>query len=238
RPVDKQIKEGLLNNLVQTIALGEAARKRGLDKRKDIQELLALAQDNLLANELIKEEVINKVNLDEEQVKKYYEKNLTRFKTPDQVRVGSILIKMNAPPSEDDKKKAREKAEMILKKIKAGEDFARLAEEFSDDPASKTKGGDLGFIPRSQQAAPFEKAAEQAVLALQPGEISEALETPFGYRLVQIGEEKKGEIQSFESIKDKVRAMALEEVKKEKIKTLVDQALKETGAQIFQASLE
>lgn len=238
RPVDKQTKQGLLNNLVQTIALGDAARKKGLDKRKDIQEILALAQDNLLANELIKEEVLNKIKIDEGQAKEYYEKNLVRFKTPDQVRARHILVKMTAPASAEEKEKAREKAEGLLKKIKAGEDFAKLAEAFSDDPASKDKGGDLGFLAREMKTTPFVNAAEKAALALKPGEVSGAIETPFGYRIIKVEEEKKGEILPFESIKDKVMSLALEEVKKEKIKTFVEQAMKEADVKIYQAGLE
>jgi peptidyl-prolyl cis-trans isomerase C len=238
RPVTRQIKESLLNNLVQTLALGDAARKKGLDKRKDMQAMLALAQDNLLANEFLKEEVFQKVKIDEEQAKKYYEKNLSRFKDPDQVRIRHILIRMNAPASEEDKKKAREKAEEILSRVKAGEDFAKLAEQFSDDPESKAKGGDLGFVPRGVPTASSGTAAERAALAMKPGEVSGAIETPFGFRLIQVEAEKKGEIQPFEAVKDKVRGLALEEEKKEKIKELVDQAMKEADTRINPAALD
>lgn len=233
RPLDSQARQGLLNNMVQTIALGEAARKRGLDKKENIQEILKLAQDNILANELVKEEVVDKIKIDEAQAKDYYEKNLARFKTPDQVRIRHIMIKMNAPASAEDKAKAKEKAEAILKKIKAGEDFAKLAEENSDDTTSKTRGGDLGFLPRGLQANPFERAAEKAALALKPGEVSEAIETPFGYRIIKVEEEKKGEVQTFESVKDKVMGLVLEEVKREKIKAFADQVMKEANVQIY-----
>jgi peptidyl-prolyl cis-trans isomerase C len=234
RPVDKQTKEGLLNNLVQTIALGDAARKKGLDKRKDIQEMLELAQDNILANELVKEEVISKVKIDEAQARKYYEKNPARFKSPEQARVRQIMINGNATLPEADRKKAREKAEAILTKIKGGGDFAKLAEEFSEDQATKAKGGDMGFLSKSPQPHPFEKAA----FALKPGEVSDVVETPFGYVLIKMEEKKKEEIQPFESVKDRVMNMALEEAKKEKTKEFVDQVMKEAEVKIYPAGLE
>ncbi len=228
-PKDKQLEIGLLQNMVQTIALGEAARKKGLDKRKDIQETLALTIDSVLANELIKEEVINKVHVTEAQAKSYYDKNLARFKTPEQVKIRHILIKVDQSASGDDRKKARERAGEALKKIKSGEDFAKLAGELSDDPVSKAKGGDLGFFEKGRMVKPFDEAA----FALNPGEVSNIVETPFGYHIIKMDDRKKEEIQLFEKLQDKVMAMAVEEIKREKIKEFVQQVMKNADSKIF-----
>jgi peptidyl-prolyl cis-trans isomerase C len=231
---NRQLKLSLLNNLVQTMALGDAARKEGLDKQKDIREILELAQDNILANELIKKEVLSKVKVDEAQAKAYYEKNQAQFKKPDEARFKQIVIKMNAPSSPGDKEKAREKAEMILKKIKGGEDFAKLAKEFSEDQATKAGGGELGFLQKSPQINPFEKAA----FALKPGEVSDIVETPFGYYLIKMEEKKKEEFQPFEKIKDRVMKKALEETRRAKTEEFVEQVIKEAKVTINSGGLE
>lgn len=231
---NKQMKISMLNNLVQSIALADAARKKGLDKRKDIKEILELTINSLLANELVKEEVFNKAAVTDSQVKAYYDKNLNQFKNPEQVRARHILIRTERTASVEDKKKAREKAEEVLKKIKAGEDFAKLATDVSDDPGSKSKGGDLGFFPRGRMAKPFEESA----FSLKPGQLSEIVESPFGFHIIKVEEKKAEEIPAFEGIQDKVRTRALEDAKRELVKEFVEKVMKEAEVKIYAEVLE
>jgi peptidyl-prolyl cis-trans isomerase C len=233
-PLDKRMEPALLNNLVQTIALGEAARKKGLEKRKDVQDIIKLNADSVLANILIKEEVLDKISVSEEQAKKYYEKNLVKFKTPEQIKVRHILIKAEKSATDEDKKKAREKAEEISKKIKAGEDFAKLAMEYSDDPGSKAKGGDLGFFEKGRMFKVFDEAA----FKLNPGEVSDIVETAYGYHLIKMDERKKEEAQPYDSVKDKVMTMARDEIKNEKIREFLTKVMNESNIKIFPEVLE
>jgi hypothetical protein len=85
-----------------------------------------------------------------------------------------------------DSKQNRSKAEDILKRVRAGEDFAKLAKEFSTDPGSKDKGGDLGWFGHGQMVPEF----EQAAFALQPGQVSDLVQTKFGYHIIKVDERK------------------------------------------------
>ena len=83
-------------------------------------------------------------------------------------------------------KEARGKAADVLKRVQGGEDFGALAKEFSDDPASKEKDGDLGWFGRARMVKEFADAA----FALQPGQVSEVVESPFGYHIIKVTERR------------------------------------------------
>ena len=137
-----------------------------------------------------------KINLTEENAKKYYDENA---KEMEQVKASHILIKPgitdpNIDPNEA-KAKAREKAEDMLKQIKNGADFAELAKANSSCP-SAAKGGDLGFFGRGQMTPDFEKAAFE----LKVGQVSDVVETRFGFHIIKATDRKD----TFERFKDDI----------------------------------
>jgi peptidyl-prolyl cis-trans isomerase C len=121
----------------------------------------------------------------EADARKYYDENLEEFQVPEKVRASHILISTkptdpNADPNQV-KAQAKKKAEELLQKVKDGGDFAALAKENSDCP-SKAQGGDLGLFGRGDMVPPFEDAA----FALKVGEISDLVETRFGYHIIKV----------------------------------------------------
>jgi peptidyl-prolyl cis-trans isomerase C len=127
----------------------------------------------------------------------FYEKNKEDFNTPEQVQASHILIKVEPSATPEAKTAAKEKIEKILKQVKEGGDFAALARENSDCP-SKAKGGDLGLFERGQMVKEF----EQAAFALQPGQVSDVVETQFGYHIIKVTDHKAAGMTSFEKAKD------------------------------------
>jgi parvulin-like peptidyl-prolyl isomerase len=144
------------------------------------------------------------------------------------VRARHILVKADKSATEEDRKKAKEKAESIRKRVAAGEDFEKLAAEYSDDNSSKTKGGDLGFFPKGRMGADFDKVA----FSLKSGELSPVFETPYGFHIVK-GEEKKESIpEPFDRVKEKVKERVLNDFKKAKVDEFVEGAMKDAGVEL------
>ena len=116
-----------------------------------------------------------------EAVKQRYQENIANYRTPEQRRARHILFKTGEQDSPQTRAGKRQQAEQVLAELGKGGDFARLARELSED-TSRDKGGDLGSFSRGQMVPAFEEAA----FALQKGEVSGIVETPFGYHIIKL----------------------------------------------------
>jgi peptidyl-prolyl cis-trans isomerase C len=153
----------------------------------------------LAVKKLIETELSSKVAVTPEEVKAFYDSNPDVFKTPEMVRASHILVKVDEKASPEEKAKALEKIKGIQKRIQAGEDFAEVAKEVSDCP-SKANGGDLNFFQKGQMVGPFENAA----FSMKPGEVSDIVETEFGYHIIKLTDKKAPGTMSFDEIKPRI----------------------------------
>jgi peptidyl-prolyl cis-trans isomerase C len=155
---------------------------------------------NTAIQELIKTSVADKIKVDGKDAKKFYNDNPERFKSPEEIKTSHIMIKLDPKKASNAKKKnAKKRLERVKGRLEKGEDFGVLAKEISEGPSSKT-GGDLGFISRGQMVKPFEDAA----FALKTGEVSDIIETQFGYHLIKVFEKKAAKMRTFEEVKDRL----------------------------------
>lgn len=136
-------------------------RQEGLEKNRRVQLQIMLQEARSLAEAYAKEKLVEQIKATDAEVEAYIAKH-----------------------PELDPAKARTQAEEIAKRARGGEDFTKLAGEFSTDPGSKAKGGDLGWFGRGQMIKPFEDTA----FGLQPGQISDVVETDFGYHIIKVEE--------------------------------------------------
>jgi peptidyl-prolyl cis-trans isomerase C len=181
----------------------DAAYKKTLEAQgMQEAELLRQLREKIAVQKYVTEKIVPQVQITDEAVKKFYDENQARMRKPERVHARHILIRTQPTDAEADKKKAKDKAEALLARIKKGEDFAKLATENSDDPGTKPNGGDLSWITKGQTVEPFEKAA----FALKANEVSPVVETEFGYHIIQSLEHQPESTVPFEEAKERIAA--------------------------------
>jgi peptidyl-prolyl cis-trans isomerase D len=138
------------------------------------------------------------VAVNEQDLKTYYEQNQQRLAGDEQRRASHILIESSASAPAEERQKAKAKAEQLLVEVKKSPDsFAELARKNSQDPGSAAAGGDLDFFSRKAMVKPF----ADAVFAMKKGDISDVVETDFGYHIIQLTDIKTPKQRSFEEVK-------------------------------------
>jgi peptidyl-prolyl cis-trans isomerase D len=149
----------------------------------------------------------------DQDLQAYYDQHRDEFRVPEQVKVSHILIKtpLPAPGAKEDEKAvaaARAKAEDILKQLKAGGDFAELAEKYSDDPGSAKSGGELGWIGRGRTVPEFEKAA----FSLGKGQTSDLVKSSYGFHIIRVEDKQQAHLKTLAEVKSEIE----EKVKQQK----------------------
>lgn len=145
------------------------------------------------------------VQVTPQELQSYYTQHRDEYQMPEQVKVSHILIKTPLPGAygkvdEKGVEEARTKAEDVLKQIKAGGDFAKLAEKYSDDPGSAKQGGALGWIGRGRNVPEFEKAA----FSLGNGQISDLVKSSYGFHIIKGGEKQQAHLRTMEEVRPQV----------------------------------
>jgi len=141
----------------------------------------------------------------DQDLQSYYDQHRDEYRVPEQVKVSHILIKipLPAPGAKEDEKAiadARAKAEGVLKELKAGGDFAKLAEKYSDDPGSAKSGGELGWIGRGRTVPEFEKAA----FSLGKGQTSDLVKSSYGFHIIRVEDKQEAHLKSLAEVKGEI----------------------------------
>jgi peptidyl-prolyl cis-trans isomerase D len=143
------------------------------------------------------------VAVPEDDLRKYYAENASRYTAAEERRASHILVKADAAMSSADKQKAKARAEALLAEVrKAPASFAEVARKNSEDEGSKAQGGDLDWFGRGGMVKPF----EDAVYAMKSGEISSVIESEFGYHVITLTGVRGGEKKPFEAVRAEIEA--------------------------------
>ena len=159
------------------------------------------ARDGMSADKLVESEIASKVAVKPEAVTDFYQKNQDKFQQGPRVRASHILIGIPQNADAATKQAAKAKADALLKDLKAGKDFAATAKANSQDPGSAPNGGDLGYFEQGQMVPPF----EQAAFALKAGEMSEVVETQFGYHIIKVADKQDSRVVPIEEAKGQIQ---------------------------------
>ena len=183
------------------ITVSDADLQAYYDKNKDKYQSSESADIEYIVLDI--ESLRQSISLNEQDLKSYYEQNLQRLSSKEERRASHILITAAKDSPEAEKKIARAKAEELLKLVKAKPaSFADVARKNSQDPGSAVKGGDLDFFGRGAMV----KAFEDAAFSMKKSDISDLVESEFGYHIIQLTDIKAAKAQSFESLRPSLEA--------------------------------
>lgn len=221
----------VLDQLIDQRLILQAARKRGLEisdpqitgeldrilknfgSEAEFQTALAqrnmtmadvrrLVRINLTVRQLIP--LVAQVEISDAELRRLFADRRSRYDQPEQVKVSHILIRAASPEQEE---RVRQTITLIRGRLARGEKFADMARQYSEDPGSRDRGGDLDVVSKGTLVPEFEKVA----FAMKPGEISEPVKTQFGYHIILLHEKKPARRATFEQVKPEIQQQLQQE---------------------------
>jgi peptidyl-prolyl cis-trans isomerase C len=218
-----------------------AARKRGFPSEAVFKKALAQegvtedgfrrqTRDGIALQKYIATKLAPKATVPDQAARDFYEKHKAEMQVPESLHLRHILITVDPKAPAAEREKARRKAQDVLKRAQGGEDFAKLAQEFSDDPGSKTRGGDIGLVPRGRTMPQFEAAA----FALKkPNDLSPVVEVDYGFHIIQLVERKAPTTLSFDQVKDRIAQVLKQEEVQKMIQTRAQELRAKGKVEVF-----
>jgi peptidyl-prolyl cis-trans isomerase C len=205
-------------------AFQKALKERGMT----LDSLKQDAKIDLSVNKVMDAEVSSTPGPSDQEAKDFYDKNPDKFKQDESVRASHILIRVDDKADAATKKKARAEIDAVLKQARGGADFAKLAQEHSQD-GSAAQGGDLNYFSHGQMVAPF----EQAAFALKPGQISDVVTTPFGYHIIKVTDRKPARTITFEEASPRIKEYLGEQKKQQHAEAFIEGLKKKSKIEVL-----
>jgi parvulin-like peptidyl-prolyl isomerase len=179
---DLSAKEQFLDGFIGTRLFARAARLLKINERGDVVTEINDAIDNVLADYYLREHVLNSIRVSEEEIRAYIEKNRETLEKRSSVRTRQVLIKTKKGETPEGLKNARSKADEILIKARAGEDFTKLVDVYSEDKRTKKNGGDMDYVSKGKMGREF----DEIIFNMKPGEISPVIKTKSGFGIFKV----------------------------------------------------
>jgi peptidyl-prolyl cis-trans isomerase C len=189
---EKGTRDFLENYVIPREVLYQEVKKRGLDKNEELQAKIEDARRAILIEALLEEELRGRGEVSEEEIQRYYKENKTLFMEPQEIKIRHIVV--NTEPA----------LKEVLKKLSQGESFEKLASTYNIGKF-KEDGGNLGYIRRGQLAPPFAQFEEAAFSLRKRGEISEVVQTPYGYHIIRLEDMRGSTLKHLNQVKERIR---------------------------------
>lgn len=179
----------VLDYLIDSELLAQDAASRGLDQSESYLARVEQLKKRALMEEALAQNIATAVT--DEGVRAFYDEQLSSTPVQQEVRARHILVE------------TEEEAQAVMERLEAGEDFVALADELTIDPSGKGQGGDLGYFGRGRMVPSFEEAA----FALEPGEVSDPVQSQFGYHIIKSEDRRDIAPPAFEQVEGQIREM-------------------------------
>lgn len=204
RVLVREQKAKFLDEIINEKLFLKEAYKRGIDKNKEVRELINEARNKIIIAKLIEEEINKGTKVSDKGIEDYYNVHKKEFIAPAKYRVSHILVSKE------------EEAKQVLERLKKGEDFASVAKEVSIDP-SKSNGGDLGYFSEGQMIPDFESAC----FKLEVGQTSGIVKTQFGYHIIKMIDKKPPQTRTQADVSDIIRRRLQDERKAGRLQEII-----------------
>lgn len=191
-----EVKNDLIRSWTETKLLCQEALDSDLDKNPVVALKLEEMKDRILVETLISQRIDMKTPVPEDEIRGYYDSHPDEFIQGELVKVQHILIRTDDDATPEEQTKAMEHITEIQERLQQGESFMDLAKEFSEDPGSKDKGGDLGYFGKGHMIPEFEEAAFSTAV----GQVCSPVKTQYGFHLIKINDKTEPMKISFEKI--------------------------------------
>jgi peptidyl-prolyl cis-trans isomerase C len=206
-------KKSFLDRLIMKKLLLIEANKEKMENEKEFQARLLDIKEQLLIESLLKKKIASNAQLNDEELKKYYEANKDKFKKEREINTRHILLK------------TEEEAKQIKERLQNGEDFVELAKKYSIDPNAKTTGGELGFFPKGSLLPEYEDVAFKLA---KVGQVSGVVKSQYGYHIIRLEGAKPPTFVAFDEVKDFIKQQLAQEKQKELIEKYIEDLKKNT----------
>lgn len=221
--------DGRIKQIQGQFPTEQAFAKALSDQHVTVQQLKDDQRQQMIVARVIDAEVNSKVAVTPKDVDDFYAKNPDKFKEPESVHAAHILILTPQGANAAAKARAKAAAGAILKQVRGGGDFAKLAREKSQDPGSAPNGGDLNFFAKGQMVPQFEEAAFQ----LKPGEVSPVVESPFGFHIIKMLERRPARTVPLEEARPQVTEFLKQQQASQKTVAFIDQLKAKSRIEIY-----
>jgi peptidyl-prolyl cis-trans isomerase C len=208
---------------------GEAGFKQKLKERgMTMARLRSDAQTQMAIAKMMNAQVASAPPATDAEAKDFYDKNPDKFKRPESVRASHILIGVPKEASDADRKSALARIEQVLKRAKAGEDFAVLAREHSQD-GSAANGGDLDYFVKGQMVQPF----DQVAFSLKPNDISDVVTTEFGYHIIKVIDHRVAGNVPLDEVSQRIKEYLTDQKKQETAQAFIAQLKQKSKVEVL-----
>lgn len=178
---DEKGKREFLEEIIKRELLLQEAKRIGIESDRDLLDRIEEMRERMILNEFLQREVESKLVATDKELEDYYNIHKDEFKSPDEAKISHILI-----GSEDD-------AKDVLKRLRKGADFARMAKKFSIEAATKDVGGEIGVIQKGK----FHPQLDSTIFSMNEGEVSDPIKTEKGYHIIKLQKKTPGTPLSF-----------------------------------------